>query len=261
MIKSNLRPDFCHTISLYSSENVDRNDGQLAPTAAVISHDSDENLHSTTKLITLPRIMKRDIRRIYANMFTNVSNSMDIETAAEFYTHFTNNQFVYKMTIADSVTPHLQDLTEFIGLPVYLQYIYNRLQICPDVVHKMTNMRIDAHQENADESIITFQLDVEMTKLIDIPFAVILPVEGQVIENKLEDSVDKKRKHDTDNSEVNPFENESNYDHTVANLIQNAPRIQKVLNIYIKGTITMFLDSNKFIREMRYNCVRSMEQK
>ncbi len=251
-----------------------------------VSEDGPDSTESTAG-ITLPRLLKRDIRRTYANMLINVSNSLDISLAESFYTTFTNNQFVYKTFVTEITTPDKIEQTEFIGIPSYLQYLFNRFQLTPDAIHKMSNVMITANQENAEESIITFQHDIKVTKIFDVPFEVVFPTEvsrteetQNITENSSEQpAIDKQRKlynlikpknrlavpggfRTEQTIHTSPQHNTTQtYDNSVTKLIQRTPKVDKILTVTITGTISMVLDSNKFIREISFVATRSREMK
>ena len=157
---------------------------------------------------SIPRVfVKNDIRRSYAQMFANVSNSFNSDLVATFFHTFSriDMDFQENNTIIQSTEYDADDMPQSLtlnGLPVVVQFWLNRMHAIPDGVIKMSDAKVTTFP-NSKESQITCLFEFAGTRLFDVPHTALIPTEEQSeklreLKKQQDDTViDKKRKMDT----------------------------------------------------------------
>jgi hypothetical protein len=78
--------------------------------------------------------MKKDIRRLYADMFANVTNSADMQLSEAFHNEFSYPNFEYIQDKSEGDhSPGDTSHFHLKGLSVFLQFWFNHLQLTPDI--------------------------------------------------------------------------------------------------------------------------------
>lgn len=122
---------------------------RFKPTENVIDslNNFEENSkRKRVKVIRIPRMIKRDIRRSYCSMYCNVSNSYDEALIVSFFQTFAceNMQLIHRSPTSVLSNLHLR------GRDLVLRYKLAYMNLSPDKIVRFTDIRI--HQRADSES-------------------------------------------------------------------------------------------------------------
>jgi hypothetical protein len=125
--------------------------------------------------LPFPKILKKDIRRLYSNMFANVSNSCDMNMTEGFFRDYSvhDMKFIQHCGIKPPF-PNMPSFFQFDGLAVFLQFWFNRMHLAPDMCFRMKDSRIISFA-TTDESRVECDFELNGTRLLDVPFDMIIP--------------------------------------------------------------------------------------
>jgi hypothetical protein len=139
--------------------------------------------------LVIPRLFKRDIRRFYATMLANVSNSHDYSLFYGFFRTYAASDMVIKRHRVGSSLQALQTMTaaysssctamaprdsggsgvhEIQGILSYANALYCATQMNPDQVVSVHNVQV-LTRPASDISRVTFDMEVRFTHLYDLP--------------------------------------------------------------------------------------------
>lgn len=129
------------------SLNLDRLE-RFKPTESVIdrlNNFEDNSKRKRVKVVRIPRMIKRDIRRSYCSMYCNVSNSYDEALIVSFFQTFAceNMQLIHRSPTSILSNLHLR------GRDLALRYKLAYMNLSPDKILRLTDIRI--HQRADSE--------------------------------------------------------------------------------------------------------------
>ncbi len=258
---------------------------------------TDEEDSSLTKLSSavtaltcnIPKILRKDIRRSYADMFANVTNSSDIGLIEGFYKAFSVKSLEFEQrhvkpsmmiapagVVTTSITTCSPPDFKLESMPVFLQFWYNRMHLVPDGIMQVTDVKV-VTRSDTEESQVRCEFLFSATRVFDVPYGTIIPSEEQqrfalsqldTINNK-----EKKRKMSTKkvaklkiqqrtdllvrDAECEPSQSTTGgaqiFDTGVLDAIYACPLLEKPLSFEIRGEVTMFLDVNKYITKLLFH--------
>jgi hypothetical protein len=231
----------------------------------------------------VPKMIRNDIRKRYADMFTNVTNSYDVCLLGRFLRDFSLSELTFVQNSENPPMPDIPNYFEFVGSAVFLQFWHNRTYLSPDMCMRLTDTRIVSHSQTR-ESRVECNFEVKGTRLFHLPFDIIIPSSDEqtkLIENsnkKRELKPNKKRKTDPSFDGYGLCNNEIVYQHhllpDISDILNNlegthlfedsriqrairaAPRLAEPEQVCVKGIITMFLDSNKVIKALQFEAIK-----
>jgi hypothetical protein len=208
-----------------------------------------------TQPLPFPKILKKDIRRLYADMFSNVTNSADMQLTECFFKEFTRKNLDFTQSCVASKIPGMCEEPELIqlnGLNVFLQFWYNQQQMAPDICWRTSNTKIVSLM-NSKESRVEFDFELRLTCMYYLQYGDVVPTleEQEVIVRKESSTIitSKKRKA-TDSSTLQ--ENHKYNDRFVLQ-IRAAEMRAEPMEMRMKGQMSMHLDGNKMITKMHFN--------
>ena len=127
---------------------------------------------------SMPRILKRDIRRDYGTMLTNVVNSGDYDLVKQFYTQF----FSPNLQSVTRETPY-NDFNPLVKMSFCVDHtihdILRTYQTLPDIVFQLENAQI-IRKKHERGSIVKLSFQIKVTPL----FAQELPIDIQLTEKE-----------------------------------------------------------------------------
>lgn len=191
---------FCCSRDSFESDGVRSNDlYPLADCATVTSEGtseltadgsiSDEDSHnSTTKrrkvsttnnrgakkssinhsLVKLPRVLKSDIRRNYANIFSNVMNSADEDLTRAFFKRFTRPTFSLSFAVKDAAHNILEEKI-FHGRGNVFRYFMSKYAALPDLFTRISEAKLRTSTAWDGKSELIAAMTVTGTQLYTIP--------------------------------------------------------------------------------------------
>lgn len=117
---------------------------------------------------TLPRILKRDIRRDYGPMFANVLNSTNFSLMNNFFSTFVTRDCAFIETFYDSTTALQANSPVFnnttVGQSEIANYLYTIISNFPDFMVKINSNQI-IQKSGMVGSIIVFSTSMKGTKV------------------------------------------------------------------------------------------------
>jgi hypothetical protein len=129
-------------------------------------------------LLPFPKVMKKDIRRMYSNMFANVSNSGDIRMTEGFFSDFSTFNMTCIVKASHSPYPDVPTFMKIDGLAVFLQFWYNRIQVVPDMCYRVSDAKVVTFRDS-EESRVECAFELFGTRIFDVPFDTVLPSEEE----------------------------------------------------------------------------------
>lgn len=122
----------------------------------------------------MPRILKRDVRKLYSAMFANVFNAMDSDLVGSYFSTFCwpNLHFTSSISPALCALRAVGDVANFAGsrqinsAEIASQFMNNNAMLYPDMTIKLTESKLHMRSDTA-ESIIVSTFTASLTKIYD----------------------------------------------------------------------------------------------
>lgn len=189
-----------------------------------------------TSFIPEIRILKRDIRRKYADMFNNVINSHDNKLFSSFIDDFYRPECVIIHTFPDNV-PICFTPIEIQGTAMLKRLQAVNSLILPDSIARMTDTQICKRlYENGSRIFANYYIEAT---------AIFLP---KMFNGKAVDKNDVVVEYDLDPKDFYSFEKIEDY-------LQQLQLAAIPMNIKLSGTYEMLLDENHRILSLTISCV------
>lgn len=118
-----------------------------------------------------PVIVKKDFRRFFAQMMTNVLNSQDLEFMKNFFYHFSSTNFHYceSFNVASPFSTHKSSSNTILqsDLPSFLLFYLYQSAKSPDVVLSIEDIKLVQYR-NDDKTYLFIKILLTSTQLYDI---------------------------------------------------------------------------------------------
>jgi hypothetical protein len=218
----------------------------------MIENKTDDNslvLQFQTPLLSFPKILKKDIRRRYAEMFAIMANTVDMNLSEMFFKEFSRPKMEFLQSSGEYDVPvnHTKygDF-QLGGLDMFLQFWYNQMHLAPDICWRIFDPKI-VSVANSNESRVEFDFELKLTVLVDLPYSETIPTleDCEGLFNSQQGNVrEKKRKVSTNNTV---------YSDRFFNRIKSCEIRAHPLEVKILGVMKMYLDTQKMIQKMHFH--------
>lgn len=180
-----------------------------------------------------PRVVRTDIRRSYANMFTNALNSANFPLLYGFFDTFCNRSYSHSITRQLNKAGHSPYTYQRKGVLSCAQFWFLHMLLMPDTVSVLTNAVVISPEDSL-ESRIECSYSLRATKIYDGGLLLL-------------------------NDECGCFEDGVDTMEAVLRstqmTVEALPPVERPLQIGSDGVYTMFLDEHKRLTRLEMNSI------
>jgi hypothetical protein len=224
--------------------------------SSICSSSSDNSVIQSVSPLPFPKIIRKDIRRLYVDMFANVANASEMLLAEGFYKEFTTPNMEYSQTQDAFITVDNKPVTfELAGQSIFLQYWFNHILLVPDMTWRFTNTRIIT-QSPSKLSRVEFNFELCGTMLYDLHFLETVPTQieqEKIILQQQSSSPVKKRKISQPTNNQFP-----QYNHRMVDQISSATLLKRPQDFKLSCLMKMYLNEEKRITKMNCHCIQKI---
>ncbi len=157
-----------------ASDDFDQTANQTSSNSSTVCSSSSVTDYQLT--VKMPRLFKNDIRRSYAEMLVNVSNSSDINSIESFFSVFARPDmaFIQGCDACDYANKTNPLKFQIDSKAVFLQYWFNRLHLAPDQITHFKDVTVVTRHES-EESRVECKFTLSLTRVYDLPLGIMKP--------------------------------------------------------------------------------------
>ncbi len=248
--------------------------------STVSSLVSSTNKMTCSGSVSVPKVLRKDIRRSYADMLANVTNSADIRNVEGFFSTFSRRDLMFVEDCENTPSGERLRNTQLSGMAVFLQFWFNRMTLVPDGVVQINDVKVVTRSDTEDSRVICgFSFDG--TRLYDLPYETVMPSDEQkqwLLSQDVTGDARRKRKMDckkvtklsiskqtellrssgggeSDDRECSGgtyvVQTAVEYDTSVVDAVSSAALLPTPMDIAVRGVFIIWLDANKYITKLQ----------